>query len=266
MSSDTNPAAAPRANFDVGRVLGQTFAALGRNWMTLVILAIPLTIIPIYLQSSLMTPFMLTPGATPDPRAMLASMGPIFLVSIPIGLVLQPLFESSAAWMVWADESGAKPDTWAALRASGGQLGWLILAGLLRGILVALGLILLIVPGIMVWLAFCLTLPACVVEKRNSVDAMSRSRDLTRGHRWSLFLLFFVYIILAMIPALIVGAVGGFAMVMFSDTGRSINLLLSAISSGFTGILLYTGVGCAYVELRKLKEGGGAVDVAQVFA
>jgi hypothetical protein len=81
-----------------------------------------------------------------------------------------------------------------------------------------------------------------------------------------LFLLFFIYVILAMIPGLIVGAVGGLATFMAPEVGRSISLLLSAISSGFTGILLYTGVGCAYVELRALKEGSGAANVAQVFA
>jgi hypothetical protein len=264
VTSDAIQAAAPRASFDVGKVLGLTFAALGRNWMTLVILAIPLTIIPLYLQSSLMTAFIPTPGVMPDPRAMLAAVGPILLVSIPIGLVLQPLFESSVAWMVWADESGTRPDTWTALGASGRQFGWIVLAAFLRGALVVLGLMLFIVPGIIVWTIFCLTLPACVVEKRNAVDAMSRSLDLTRGHRWSLFLLFFVYVILAIILGLIVGIVGG--LVMFSDLGRSISLLLRAISSGFTGMLLYTGMGCAYVELRKLKEGLGAVNVAQVFA
>lgn len=266
MTSDAIQAAAPRANFDVGKVLGLTFAAIGRNWMTLVILAIPLTILPLYLQASLMAPFMPAPGVTPDPRGLLAAMGPIFLVSIPIGLVLQPLFEASVAWLVWADESGARPDAWTALGASGRQFGWVVLAAILRGILVVLGMILFIIPGVIVWLAFCLALPVCVVEKRNAVDAFGRSRDLTRGQRWRLCLLFFVYIILAMIPGLIVGAIGGLATVMFADTGRSINLLLSALSSGFSGILLYTGVGCAYVELRKLKEGAGAMNVAQVFA
>jgi MFS family permease len=270
MSSDAIPAVLPRAGPDIARVLGQTFTSIGHHWRTLLILVVPLAVIPALLSGLLMNGLVtvagqLKPVATSNPTQILQSVGWLLVVYLPLGLILQPLFESSASWTVWAGEAGEQPNVSTALRAAGRQLGWVILASFLRGLLIMLGWIILIVPGIMVWLAFCLTLPACVAEKRNAIEAMNRSRDLTRGHRWSLFLLFVVLVVVAAIPSFVATAVGTLAAFAAPGVGVIIRAGLNAVVGGFSATLIAAGIGCAYVELRTLKEGGGA-KVAEVFA
>lgn len=270
MSSDATPAVMPRAGFDIARVLGQTFTSIGRHWRTFLILVVPLAVIPALVSGFLMSGLLtatgqLKPATASNPTQVLESLGWLLVIYIPLGLILQPLFESSVAWTVWAGEAGEQPNASSALRAAGRQLGWVILAGFLRSLLIVVGWILLIVPGIMVWLAFCLTLPVCVAEKRNAIEAMNRSRDLTRGHRWSLFLLFAVLVVVAVIPSFVATAVGTLAALAAPGVGVAIRVGLNAIVGGFSATLIAAGIGCVYVELRTLKEGGGA-RVAEVFA
>ena len=61
------------------------------------------------------------------------------------------------------------------------------LFGSLHGwILTCLGLILLVIPGIILSLAFVVTYPVAVFEKGSAVNALRRSSQLTRGHRWNI--------------------------------------------------------------------------------
>lgn len=269
MSADAIPAVLPRVGLDIGKVLSQTFTAIGHNWLTFLILVVPFGVIPTAVSGVFMNGLVATQlkqGTPSNPAQILDSFRWIVLVSLPLGLILQPLFESSVAWTVWAGEAGEQPRVSNALRAAGRQLGWIVLASFLRSILVLAGWILLIVPGIVVWLAFCLTLPVCVAEKRNAIEAMNRSRDLTRGQRWPLFWLFVVLLLVAAIPSFVVSLVGTLAAFGVPGVGVTIKVGLNAIAGGFTATLIATGVGCAYVELRTLKEGGGAARLAEVFA
>src|SRR5262249_30262320 len=67
----------------------------------------------------------------------------------------------------------------------------LLLIGLafLAAILILLAMILLIVPGLMLYVMWLVGLPACVVERLGPWTSLRRSQQLTKGHRWKLFLL-----------------------------------------------------------------------------
>lgn len=59
----------------------------------------------------------------------------------------------------------------------------------LVGAAVILGLILLIVPGIIIGIAFGFSLYIVIEQELSPLDAMRASAALTKGHRWDLFLL-----------------------------------------------------------------------------
>jgi hypothetical protein len=63
----------------------------------------------------------------------------------------------------------------------------IIVAGLLAGLAIALGLILLIVPGLFLLTIWCLIVPAIVLEGKSAGESFGRSRELVRGHGWSVF-------------------------------------------------------------------------------
>jgi hypothetical protein len=72
-------------------------------------------------------------------------------------------------------------------------------------VLTALGLIVLIVPGLIVATMLFVATPVCVIERLelDPFSSMERSAQLTKGHRWKIFGL----LVLAAVPTAIVGAV-----------------------------------------------------------
>lgn len=67
------------------------------------------------------------------------------------------------------------------------RLPALIAAGIVAGIGVAIGLILLIVPGLFLLTRWALIPAVIVIEKRSAGDSFDRSWQLTRGYGWPVF-------------------------------------------------------------------------------
>jgi hypothetical protein len=67
------------------------------------------------------------------------------------------------------------------------QLGAIVVAGLLAGLGIAVGLVLLIVPGLVLLTWWVLIIPVIVLEQTSAGEAFSRSRELVRGYGWSVF-------------------------------------------------------------------------------
>ena len=67
------------------------------------------------------------------------------------------------------------------------QLGTLILAGILAAIGIAIGFVLVIIPGLILLTWWCLIVPAIVMENKSVGESFSRSRELVRGHAWTVF-------------------------------------------------------------------------------
>jgi hypothetical protein len=60
-------------------------------------------------------------------------------------------------------------------------------ASILAGLGIAIGLILLVVPGLVLLTWWVLIIPVIVLEGKSAGEAFSRSRELVRGHGWSVF-------------------------------------------------------------------------------
>ena len=67
----------------------------------------------------------------------------------------------------------------------------------------------LIIPGIILYLAFALVYPAAVLEDGSATDALKRSYNLTKGHRGNIFVATFCMGILMSIVNLPIVAVTG---------------------------------------------------------
>jgi hypothetical protein len=119
-----------------------------------------------------------------------AAAGVIFIVIMLLvvillfGIVLASLGTFAAVWDI---QVGRKPSIRAAYRVAWHHLGAAIVAGILMGLAVAAGFLLLIIPGIIVWLALSLANPVIIAENSGGAASLSRSWALTKGYRWKIF-------------------------------------------------------------------------------
>jgi hypothetical protein len=67
------------------------------------------------------------------------------------------------------------------------RLPALIVAGVLAGIGILLGLVLLIVPGLFLLTIWSLIVPTIVLEGKSAGESFGRSRELVKGNGWSVF-------------------------------------------------------------------------------
>lgn len=66
-------------------------------------------------------------------------------------------------------------------------LNRIVIAGILLGLAIGLGLILFIVPGLVVLTFWIFVIPAIVLENRGIADSFGRSLELVRGNGWNVF-------------------------------------------------------------------------------
>lgn len=114
--------------------------------------------------------------------------------------------------------------------------------GIVVLVLTAIGLILLIVPGVFLALVFFFVRQEIAVEDENFVDAMAGSWYLTAGNRIELFglaLVLFAITLLAAIPSVAVGFVSPIGAVV-----------VSAVLSSITTVFGIAVVARAYDQLR----------------
>jgi hypothetical protein len=67
------------------------------------------------------------------------------------------------------------------------QLVAIVVAGVLAGIGIFVGLILLVVPGLILMTWWVLIIPVIVLERTNAGASFGRSRELVRGYGWRVF-------------------------------------------------------------------------------
>jgi uncharacterized membrane protein len=138
---------------------------------------------------------------------------------------------------------------------------------ILVGFGVAIGFMLLVVPGIILALRWAVAVPACVVENKGALESMRRSAELTKGHRWKIFGIWVLIAIVAIVVLSIAGALAGLGVVAAPQgLGRVvlagvISLILTAIVTAYSYVLNTM----IYHDLRTVKEGVGTEEIAAVF-
>jgi hypothetical protein len=268
----TNAAAfaSPAAErFQIGDVVSQTFAVVGRKLQILLLLALICLILPPLLAGVLeISSYDLSRPATSFMDALRganAARGQVNpLINYPlsvltfIGSFYFVIFTTQIVVTDLAGDSPQKDRFTLAWRRFLPYVGVLLLVTLAT----MAGFIFLIVPGIMIAIAFAVAMPVIISEPgRGVMGALRRSRDLTRGYRWRIFLLGLLYFVAsAMVLAISVLSEVSLHLPI-AIWGLTFGLLVSVAGNLFTAV----GVAVLYFELRKAKDGGSASDVAAAF-
>ena len=84
------------------------------------------------------------------------------------------------------------------------RLPALIVAGILAGLGIAVGLILLIVPGLFLLTIWSMLVAVIVIEGKSAGESFGRSREIVRGHGWQVFgLIIVTFVIVAVASGVI---------------------------------------------------------------
>jgi hypothetical protein len=133
-------------------------------------------------------------------------------------------------------------------------------ASLTSIVLISLGCVLFLVPGLIVYITLFVTIPACVVERTGPFESISRTSQLTKGHRWAIFGMVMLLFIAAIISSVVIE--GAVPSLVDPLAAAFISAIWRIVETAFGAILAVV----TYRDLRVAKEGVDTEQIAAVFA
>jgi hypothetical protein len=170
------------------------------------------------------------------------------LLATGIGLVATYWFQGMVVEAVRDIQDGRRDfDVGSLFRSVMPVLPPLILAGLLAGFGIAIGLVLLIVPGLILLTIWAVVAPVIVIERRGVFEAFRRSRELVHGNGLNVLGVIVLIFILRFLASLVLGAIA----IGISDSvaGYAVAELLASVLVAPLGAL---AAAVLYFELRRL--------------
>ena len=263
MASFDRPAA-----FRIGRVFGDTFSVLGRNLGLCIGLAAIFSGIPTFfyqLWTGTQVEAALVSVETGAPPPPMFDGTAVFggLILFVIYMVLASILQAALVRVTIEDLNGQQPTFGDALSRGIAVLLPIIGLSILMYLGIAIGFMLIIIPGIYLLVRWSAAIPALVQERRGILESMKRSAELTKGSRWRILglivIVYIVLIVIQMVLGLLIIAVTGLA-------GSIVGALLAALVSAVAAVLVSIAMAVAYVELRYVKEGTDVKELAEIFA
>ena len=142
------------------------------------------------------------------------------------------------------------------------QIAGVIGLSLAVGILVGLGFIFLIVPGILLVMMWSLAIPIKVLENKGVGDSMTRSSELTKGNRSRIFVIWLLFVVLSIGVSLLLrwpieiaaGVHSIFALQRVGAESQVASLVATFVSECLVGPLATIAFSLVYYDERVRKE------------
>jgi hypothetical protein len=248
--------AAPGVQFQVGRVISTSLAVFGRNLGPFLVIAFIIGI-P-YLLVSILTVASIDIEAIQATGQLPSGFWGMIAVGVLIGMLTYALTQAALVYGTVQDIRGQKASFGDCLSRGFAVLPRVVIVAILSGLGIWIGLVLLLVPGLILMVMWWVVTPVLVIEGAGIGQAFSRSRDLTRGHRWQIFGIL-----------VLVGVVWWIASFLLSLLGAAIGMMGQQILSAIV-MLAFSAFACVlaavgYYFLRAEKEGILIDDLAKVF-
>jgi hypothetical protein len=259
---------------DIGRVIGETFGVLRRNILTFAVLSFLLSGVPLAIVNMFQATAVQPGGELNFNSATLMWAGFGGLAAIVTTAILQ----GTLIYATVQDLSGGKASIGESLATGLRAFLPLLIVSILFFLAMFFGLILLVVPGIMIGIAWCVCVPALVAERTGIFGAFGRAAELTRGNRWRIFGLVVVVWIILLVIGMVLGAISGLNMLALAGDPAAaqaaaqaaalspLTITINVISNTLSGVITSAGIAVLYVELRRAREGLGPQWLAEIFA
>jgi hypothetical protein len=117
---------------------------------------------------------------------------------------------------------------------------------ILAGLGIAIGFVLIIVPGLFLMTIWSVVAPVTVIERPGVLNAFARSRELVRGYGWQVFGVIVVAIVVLIAVSLLVSLISS----SMSDAGSAVvQWAFNVVTAPLVGLL----VSVLYFGLRRAK-------------
>ncbi|WP_020593850.1 hypothetical protein [Kiloniella laminariae] len=244
--------------FQIGETISKTFSVYLKNFVPLTLIVLVLSV-PSLLLSWYFGHF---DQAALQAELMTNGFGVSYFLPVFVSMLTMYLVAASVTYGVFQSLNGGTVVLGECLSKGLSRIVPVILVGILATIVIGIGMVLLIVPGIMAAVALIVVLPVAVIENPGAIASLKRSAELTSGSRWMIFGLI-------LILGIAVGAIGwviGFVSAGLFISGLSIvAILIGAVFNVVAGTFFQVLYAVVYNNLRVAKEGISTSQIAAVF-
>jgi hypothetical protein len=261
--------------FDIGRVMGQSFAVFGREGRPIALLALLLVGLPQAIWAMVLRLVMpqlpvVSLGTGRNGQAeRLVELFRAFPVAMIVGslvLLLCSVVFYIAATRFWAQRGeGRDVPLGAVIRVVPGLLLPTLAVALLAYVGVVALMMLLVVPGVVMALSWFVAVPVMVNERTGIIEALRRSRALAMGSRGRVLVAGLLMLVLTVLLSLTSTAAAR-GLAEGSGVVAAIPVLTQAVVAVLSGMVHAGFFASVYVELRRVREGFAVPMLAEVFA
>src|SRR3989442_15258244 len=227
----------------LGEVISKTFEVYRRDFVKYFVLFAVVGVIVQVVTTLAQQAFVLpTLPLNPTPQqfstwfsALFAALLLLIAVIFVVNIVFSTIAEGSAIRLASEQITKGQVNFGASIRFAVSKLLSIWALSIIVGIIVLLGIIALIIPGIILAIMYSLALPVLLIENKGVTESMGRSRQLV-SHRWGkTFGTFLALGIIVLISSLIVSAI---TAPLGTILGPIVNGILSAFYQPLFPILL----------------------------
>ncbi len=252
----------------IGRVFSRAFATIGSNPVATLGIAFLFGALP----SILLIYLMAAMGEQSVETLGLAATAAVGIFSTVTAVLLSMITQGALVRATVAFSEGRKASLAESAMAGLSVALPLFLLGLLSALGIAFGLLLLVVPGVILYVMWSVAAPALVEERLGPIEALGRSRYLTSGSRWKIFGLILVIVVAYLLFSGLFEFLGTMAFGAATEAPTDLmsaiplaylvtTVISGTISSAIWGVVLTS----LYVELRDWKDGPRTEALADIF-
>lgn len=189
----------------------------------------------------------------------------VMLASLVLGLAIQVITQAVLTRATVTQSQRRKASFGKSVSAVFNVALPLFCLAMIVGLATTVGSILLIVPGVLIYVIWAVAAPALVEERQGIFAALARSAELTAGSRWKVFGVSAVLIVAGGLPTMGLEAAFG-APKAIDSFASPIYMLTAGVATTLAGALSGTVQAAMYVDLSTLKHGPSTTRLAEVFA
>ncbi len=243
----------------VGNLISETFSILGRNFLAVLLIGFVLTLIS-QIISGFLIGFDVALGIG-EPNFQDGFSGISYFITFLLSVMVYGIMTAMIVRVAYDSKLNRPVQPMNYISTALAVAIPISILSVVSTILMSIGMVFLIVPGLWIYGVFYV-MPAAVTIERVGFGGLGRSASLTKDYRWPIVGMFVLLLICMVIVSLIATTVAGF-VVTFGGTIVALIVVSALNAVGYSFFSINTAL--VYARLREIKEGISVDEIASVF-